>query len=181
MKFILHLFLIIIFINSTIALLNSVLCLTGSCAAKCNQQAPIPINVTRPVDANGCGTQPINIILNAVFEAVNKIERKNYSYINCCNKHDTCYTECNRTKVECDNLLLNCFAKQRTVAVLVGTIVLNEPFACCAFEQSQKDYCNCTSETTPACLIPDQKQIVSCIVSKLPLNLQDAVQQKFQQ
>ena len=53
--------------------------------------------------SNGCGSDNVNFDFNKVGMG---------EFNKCCDHHDFCYTECDNTKVNCDNVFYSCLNNQ---------------------------------------------------------------------
>nr|CAG4714750.1 unnamed protein product [Naegleria fowleri] len=118
-------------------------------AQECNYTCPRGLEKTQRFGyspkPNGCGTQGE---FNAISDEL--------GFTHCCNKHDTCYTDCRKSKEECDEEFYRCMNQhcdtnkkknskthkecKNTSSMFFMGVGL---FGCDAYVLSQKEACIC--------------------------------------
>lgn len=122
---------------------------------KRNTNRELCCNTNRPAIINGCGSSSwMNDSFNFIKDKIGFDAAKNV--INCCNKHDICYSSCQGYKIrkrECDNIFKECnmqacndvykwynpFRYICKKSVKEMNTALNTPFAYKAFNKGQKN------------------------------------------
>ncbi|KAK9719222.1 hypothetical protein K7432_004944 [Basidiobolus ranarum] len=130
-------------LKSTIVILLASLTVAKECSI-CPSDKPVTVPLPNPPvpEANGCGPKGLGVFV------------PEYLFAECCNAHDLCYSDCGRTKGQCDTTFLKCMetvcdtqrAKNPRLCQRLATVyhdVVAADSSCVFYKNSLKNYCQC--------------------------------------